>query len=79
MRATGGTLFETTDASGQAQTDIPCAEGFGRIIQGFLESSNMNIIDTQVDLITNQRVFQANVKSIQAGNEITGTIINIKE
>ncbi len=79
LRATGGTLFETTDASGLVQTGVPGTEGFGRIIQGFLESSNVNIIDTQVDLITNQRAFQANVKSIQAGNEITGTIINIKE
>ena len=78
LKSLGGGRFTPTAASGDPVTGFPGEEALGGILQGFLESSNVDIIDTQVDLITSQRAFQANAAGIRTADENLGTIINLK-
>ena len=75
----GGGQFAESAASGNPAVGQPGREGFGKVLQGFLETSNVDIVDTQVNLITQQRAFQANAQSIRAADENLGTIVNIKK
>jgi flagellar hook protein FlgE len=54
------------------------ADGFGTILSGSLERSNVDITEELVSLITAQRNFQANAKSIETNSTITQAIINIR-
>jgi len=78
LRATGQNRFAATAGSGNAITGRPGQAGFGRIRSGYLESSNVNLLDTQVNLIEQFRSFQANARTIRTGDDLSGTIINLK-
>ena len=54
------------------------AEGFGNILSGSLERSNVDITEELVNLITAQRNFQASAKAIETTTTLTQTIINIR-
>ena len=58
---------------GQASED-----GFGQILSGSLERSNVDITEELVNLITAQRNFQANAKAIETSGALTSAIINIR-
>lgn len=75
----GNNLLSISNASGSEVRGIPGTSGFGTILQGNLESSNVDIVDESVNLITSSVGFKAAIKTIQAQDEILGTIINIKE
>lgn len=73
LSALGNNLFIETDASGTPTTSVPGDVGFGRLLQGFLESSNVNIVAEITSLITAQRAYELNSRVIQAGNEMLQT------
>jgi flagellar basal-body rod protein FlgG len=50
----------------------------GSIAQGFLEKSNVNIVEEMVSMIVAQRAFEVNAKGIQASDEMLRTIANLK-
>lgn len=70
LEAQGSNLFLETAASGSAQTGTPGTTGFGTIMQGFLETSNVNAVAEITSLITAQRAYEMNSKVISASDEM---------
>jgi flagellar basal-body rod protein FlgG len=78
LTALGGNLFKQSPASGEATVGNPNTEGRGRLAQGMLEMSNVAVIDEMVDLITAQRAYDVNSKSIQTSAEMLGLANSLK-
>lgn len=70
LRAMGQNLFEVTPASGEAIPGVPASEGYGRLSQGYLEVSNVNIVEEMIALIAAQRAYEVNSKSIKTSEEM---------
>jgi len=64
LQATGNNLFTETAASGAPVIGSPGLDGFGTILQGFLESSNVNPVTELTNLIKAQRVYEMNSKVV---------------
>lgn len=77
LSASGGNLFLQTAASGSAQTGTPGASGFGSVMQGFVESSNVNVVSEMTNLITAQRAYEMNSKVISASDEMLSTVTKL--
>jgi flagellar basal-body rod protein FlgG len=73
LQAIGKNLFLVTDASGEAITGTPGLEGRGTINQGFLEMSNVNVVEELANLIIAQRAYDLNSKAVQASDEMLQT------
>lgn len=78
LLAKGKNLFVNTDASGEAITGIPGTEGRGSLNQGFLEMSNVNVVEELANLIVAQRAYDMNAKSVQASDEMLQTANTLK-
>ena len=78
LQAMGENIFLPTDASGDPTEDAPGASGLGELRQNHLESSNVKIIDEMVDLITAQRAYEVNAKTIQASEDMLAVANGIK-
>lgn len=78
LRALGRNLYEETDASGSPQTGVFGEQGFGTLAQGFLESSNVSIVEQVVSMITGQRAYEASSKGIQTADDMLNKAINLK-
>ena len=74
----GGNLFSETRDSGDAITNRPGENGLGTISPSSLELSNVDISEEFVDMITTQRGFQANSKTITTVDTMIDTAINMK-
>jgi flagellar basal-body rod protein FlgG len=70
----GGNNYQATPASGDAMTGIPMEDGFGQIVQGVLEASNVEIVQEMVDMITAQRAYEVNSKAIKTAEEMIQTV-----
>jgi flagellar basal-body rod protein FlgG len=78
LRSLGGNLYQETPASGTPETGNPAENGFGSIVQGFLETSNVNIVEEMVNMIQAQRAYEINSKSIQTSDEMLEKIGQLK-
>ena len=78
LRSIGRNLFMPSAASGDATTGTPGAEAFGNIAQGYLESSNVSVVDEMVNMIVAQRAYETNSKTIQASDEMLQTATNLR-
>jgi len=78
LEAIGDSMFLETPASGSATTGVPDAAGFGSLLQGFLETSNVNIVSEITNLITAQRAYELNSRVIQASDEMMSTLTNLR-
>jgi len=78
LKAIGKNLFTPTDSSGEAITGNPGIDGMGTIGQGFLELSNVNVVEEMVNMIASQRAYEINSKAVQASDEMLQTINNMK-
>jgi flagellar basal-body rod protein FlgG len=79
LEAIGGNLFrETAGSSGAPVIGQPLAPGFGSVLQGFLETSNVNAVEEITNLISAQRAYEMNSKVIQAADEMLATISNVR-
>lgn len=78
LRSMGGNLYEETAASGTPEVGSPSENGFGRLIQGYTESSNVNIVEEMVNLIVAQRAYEINSKSVQTSDEMLRNVANMK-
>ena len=74
LEAVGRNLFKETAASGQATAGTPDSNGLGRINQGFVEGSNVNVVEELVTMISAQRSYETNSKVITAADRMLGTI-----
>jgi flagellar basal-body rod protein FlgG len=77
LQPLGNNNFQQTQASGNPVTGTAGNQGFGTILQGFLESSNVNTVQEVTSLITAQRAYEMNSKVIQASDEMLQTINQI--
>ena len=78
LQAIGDNLLNETAASGAAVTGNPGAAGFGTISQGFLETSNVNVVSEITSLITAQRAYELNSRVIQASDEMMSTLNQLR-
>ncbi|MBL8672373.1 MAG: flagellar basal-body rod protein FlgG [Alphaproteobacteria bacterium] len=78
LQAIGDNLYLESEASGGAITGLPGQPGFGTILQGFLEASNVNVVNEITGLITAQRTFEMNSQVIQASDEMMRTVSNLR-
>jgi flagellar basal-body rod protein FlgG len=72
----GQNLYAETPASGQPLTGAPQENGFGRVVQGSLESSNVEVVQEMVDMIAAQRAYEVNSKAISATVQMIQTATN---
>ena len=74
----GDNLYKETIASGPAFEGEPGANGFPRIHQGFVEMSNVKVVDEMVDMIVAQRAYEMNSKAVQTSDNLLATVVNLK-
>ncbi|GAA5264153.1 MAG: flagellar basal-body rod protein FlgG [Acidiphilium sp.] len=77
LAAQGGNLFVQTAASGDPVTGVPSAPGFGQVMQGFVENSNVNVVSEITDLITAQRAYEMNSQVITTANQMMSTLTHL--
>ena len=78
VQAEGNNLYTETPASGTPTVGNPADEGFGSILQGFLETSNVNAVEEISNLISAQRAYEMNSKVIQTSDEMMGTLTTMR-
>ncbi len=76
LQAKGENLYVETSASGAAQTGNPDANGLGSLLQGSLESSNVNVVEELVGMIEAQRAYEMNTKAITTADQMLQFITN---
>jgi flagellar basal-body rod protein FlgG len=78
LRAMGRNLFMPTPASGLPQQGLPGEAGLGMLAQGQLETSNVNIVDEMVNMITAQRAYETNSKVVQSADQMLQHMNNLR-
>lgn len=78
LEARGDNLFMETPASGAPVTGNPGAAGYGALLQGFLETSNVNVVAEITNLISAQRAYEMNSKVIRTSDEMLNTVNQMK-
>jgi flagellar hook protein FlgE len=78
LRQLGNSYWSASGISGQATMGAANENGFGSLMSGTVEGSNVDITEELVDLIAAQRNFQANAKALDTANQISETIFNIR-
>ncbi|MGD8724468.1 MAG: flagellar basal-body rod protein FlgG [Desulfobacterales bacterium] len=78
LRSLGKNLYSPTNASGDEITGTPGEEGLGTMAQGFLEMSNVSVVDEMVNMITAQRAYETNSKVITTADEMLQMANNLK-
>ncbi|WP_027185739.1 flagellar basal-body rod protein FlgG [Desulfovibrio inopinatus] len=78
LTAMGRNLYIPSEASGDAQELVPGTDNAGLLVQGYLEMSNVQMVDEMVGLITGQRAYEANSKAITTSDQMLQSAINIK-
>lgn len=73
----GDNLYTATEGSGEPLRSIPGQNGVGAIAQGFLEASNVQLIDEMINLIVAQRAYEINSKVVQASDELLSMSNNL--
>jgi flagellar basal-body rod protein FlgG len=73
LQAMGNNLFLETTASGPPITGVPGETGFGTVLQGFLETSNVDVVREITNLIRAQRAYEMNSKVIETADQMLQT------
>jgi flagellar basal-body rod protein FlgG len=76
LQAIGQNLFLETAASGSPQTGTPGLNGLGRVVQGALETSNVNTVEELVNMIETQRAYEMNSKAISTADQMLQYVNN---
>ena len=74
----GDNLYRASEASGEPISARPGENGVGTLAQGFLEASNVKLVEEMVDLMVAQRAYEASVKVVQASDEMLGMINGLR-
>ncbi len=78
LNSLGDNLYAETAASGRPLEGSPGMEGYGELHQGYLESSNVDIVDEMISMITAQRAYELNSKSVKTVEEMMSIATNLK-
>ncbi|MCK4719334.1 flagellar basal-body rod protein FlgG [bacterium] len=77
LQTIGQNLYRETDASGNPQIGTPGEEGYGQIAQGFIEMSNVSIVEELVNLIIAQRAFETNSRAVDVADQLLNISNNL--
>jgi flagellar basal-body rod protein FlgG len=77
LNAIGGNLFLPTSSSGDAITGAPGENGLGRVNQGFLENSNVSVVEEMVSMIIAQRAYEVNSRAVRVADDMLSQINNL--
>jgi len=77
LRAEGSNFFRETDSSGPPTEQTPGQTGAGFVRQGFLERSNVSVVDELIELIQAQRNYEVNSRTIQVSDEMLQQVSNL--
>ncbi|MDI9450885.1 MAG: flagellar basal-body rod protein FlgG [Limnochordia bacterium] len=78
LKSDGRNLYSPTAASGPPIVGEPGLDGFGNLAQGYLEMSNVQVVEEMVSMIVAQRAYETNSKAIQAADEMLHTANNLR-
>jgi flagellar basal-body rod protein FlgG len=78
LASIGKNYFKATESSGDEQGGQPGIDGYGTLLSGFLENSNINVVEEMVNMIIGQRAYEANSKIIKASDEMLHIANNVK-
>lgn len=78
LRADGANLLAATGGSGQPTQNIPGENGSGLVMQGAIESSNVNVMNEMTDLIKAQRAYEMNSKVMGVADQMLQTVNNVR-
>ncbi len=78
LEAIGDNLLLATPGSGDPQQGAPGTPGFGQVLQGFVENSNVNVVQEITQLITAQRAYEMNSRVISASDEMLSTLSRLR-
>lgn len=78
LEAVGRNLFRETPASGTPELGNPGENGFGELAQGYLEMSNVKIVEEMVNMIIAQRAYEVNAKAVQSADEMMQMANNLR-
>lgn len=78
LNSIGRNLYLPTDASGDPTIGTPGGqEGLGTLLQGYLEQSNVSVVEEFINLIVSQRAYEANAKIVKAADEMYQQVNNL--
>lgn len=78
LLSVGGNKFRPTGSSGDAVEGNPGIDGMGTVAQGYLEGSNVDVVEEMVNMIAGQRAYEISSKAIQSADEMMQMANNIK-
>ncbi|MEW6156420.1 MAG: flagellar basal-body rod protein FlgG [Verrucomicrobiota bacterium] len=78
LESTGRNLYRENEASGAPELGNPGENGFGELAQGYLEMSNVKVVEEMVNLIVAQRAYEINSKAVQAADEMMQMSNNLR-
>lgn len=78
LLAQGGNVYRATEASGEPIGGKAGEDGMGTIVQGFLEGSNVKMVEEMVNLMVAQRAYEASVKVVQASDDMLGMVNGLR-
>jgi flagellar basal-body rod protein FlgG len=78
LQAIGRNLYTQTNASGSPETGNPGENGYGTLQQGYIESSNVKVVEEMVNMIVAQRAYEVNSKAVQAADEMMQLSNNLR-
>jgi flagellar basal-body rod protein FlgG len=78
LESLGRNLYRETLASGAAEAGNPGENGFGELQQGYLEMSNVKVVEEMVNMIVAQRAYEVNSKAVQAADEMMQLSNNLR-
>jgi flagellar basal-body rod protein FlgG len=77
LQANGENLYVETDASGGANQSAPGQNGAGTLSQGYVESSNVNVVEELVNMIQTQRAYEINSKVVKTSDEMLARLAQL--
>ena len=77
LKSIGRNLYLQTAASGEPMIGTPDSEGYGRLMQGYQEMSNVDVVEEMVNLIVAQRAYEINSKAIRTAEEMLSATTNL--
>jgi flagellar basal-body rod protein FlgG len=78
LQAIGENLLKVTNGSGEAIAGRPGFEGMGKVLQNFLEMSNVSVVKEMVNMIVAQRAYELNSRAIQTSDSMLATATSLK-
>ncbi|GEN23635.1 flagellar basal-body rod protein FlgG [Halomonas cupida] len=77
LQSIGGNLYVETASSGPANMGMPGMDGAGRLMQGYVETSNVNVVEEMVNMIETQRAYEINSKAVQTSDEMLARLAQL--